>query len=275
MSSRAASPRGRSPGGRQDPRASRVIRTLYALLLDAYGPQGWWPSAQNAGRSGFDARGYHPGDFSFPRTPAQRLEIVMGAILTQNTAWTNVEKALARLFDAGIRTAGDLRAGSQKRLASLITPSGYYNQKARKLKAMAPLFSDPAVASGRKVPSREALLSLWGVGEETADSILLYAYRKPVFVIDAYARRLLERLGILSGGERYGDVQQLFHAALEARHETYNEFHALIVEHAKRRCRTRPICAGCPVLFCPHRKTEADGADAVGVGIPCHAAGIP
>ena len=228
------------------------VSRLYEVLLSAYGPQGWWPSAWNAGRSGFDVRGYHPGDYHFPRAAAQRLEIAVGAVLTQNTAWTNVEKAMERLKEAGVTSARAIRGTPLRRLSSLIKASGYYNQKAKKLKALAGL-----LAGHRGAPSRDALLSVWGVGEETADSILLYAYGRPLFVVDAYTRRLLERLGTLCGGERYGEIQRIFHDTLPVRHELYNEYHALIVEHAKRRCRTKPLCAGCPVTFCPLWKPGA------------------
>ncbi len=229
------------------------IRGLYGILLSAYGPQGWWPSAWRAGRRGFDARGYHPGRFDLPRGAEGRFEIAMGAVLTQNTAWTNVEKAMDRLKAAGVTSAEAVQGTPVRRLASLIRASGYYNQKAKKLKAIAALF----VGHRGGAPSRETLLSVWGVGEETADSILLYAYARPVFVVDAYARRLLQRLAVISGGERYGEIQRIFHEALPPRSELFNEYHALIVEHAKRRCRAKPLCAGCPVTVCPLWKPGA------------------
>ena len=243
--------------------ASRpILSRLYDLLFAAYGPQGWWPSAWSAGRRGFDSRGYHPDRFDFPRTPSQRFEIAAGAVLTQNTAWTNVEKALERLAEAGITSARAVRDAPSRRLASLITASGYYNQKAKKLKALAELFLDSGIASAGRPPTRDGLLSVWGVGEETADSILLYAYARPVFVVDAYTRRLLERLGLLRGGESYRDIQELFHAALPARPTLFNEYHALIVEHGKRRCRAKPLCAGCPVTVCPLWRRSDEKGDA-------------
>ncbi len=235
---------------------------LYRILLREYGPQGWWPLTWGAaGRSGARSagtrnnapvirRGYHPGNFSLPRTPAQRFEIILGAVLTQNTAWTNVTLALRALFDEGARAPKELKALPTARLASLIRPSGYFNQKARKLKALLPLVSGKGVLSSKRIPAREELLCVWGVGEETADSILLYAFKKPVFVVDAYTRRLLHRLGLIEGGEKYEEIQAMFHAALPVEHGLFNEYHALIVEHAKRHCRARPACDGCPLHFC-------------------------
>jgi len=222
-------------------------RTLYARLLSAYGPQGWWPLPSRAGKRGFDSRGYHQGNYRWPRTAAERFEIIMGAILTQNTAWTNVEKALDRTRAEGLALPADLVAVPAGRLSSLIRSSGYFNQKARKLREIALAFLGKSALSARGAPSRERLLGLWGIGPETADSILLYAFRKPVFVVDAYTRRFLTRVGLIEAGAGYDRVQELFHRGLPADHETYNEMHALIVEHAKRHCRAKPACSGCPV----------------------------
>jgi endonuclease III related protein len=180
----------------------------------------------------------------------------MGAILTQNTAWTNVEKALERLRSEGITVPSDLLAVPTDRLAGLIRASGYFNQKAKKLKAIASLFSSPGSLSLRAAPSRAVLLSRWGVGPETADSILLYAFRVPVFVVDAYTRRLLDRIDLASGKEDYHAIQGIFHTSLGLRHELFNEFHALIVHHAKMHCRARPLCDGCPVLRCRYRDSS-------------------
>jgi endonuclease III related protein len=232
---------------------STQIASLYGELFSAYGPQGWWPTPSRTGRKGFDGRGYHRGDYDHPRSAVGRFEVILGAILTQNTAWTNVEKALARLREAGIALPADVLTTPRQRLAGYVRASGYYNQKAKKLKAAAALFSPPGALGLRKVPTREDLLSQWGVGPETADSILLYAFRVPLFVVDAYTRRLLARIGIAGGKETYGQLQEVFHASLPNRHELFNEYHALIVEHAKRHCRARPLCAGCPVSSCAYR----------------------
>jgi endonuclease III related protein len=230
-----------------------VIRRLYGVLLREYGPQGWWPLTSLAGRPGFDGRGYHPGVFSYPRAPAQRFEIVVGAVLTQNTAWANVEKALASLSAAGVRTPGHLLSRAPARLSALVRSSGYHNQKARTLRVVARFFHPPGRLRAGKAPGRDELLALRGIGEETADSILLYAFGEPVFVVDAYTRRLLSRLGIAGGGERYGAIQEIFHRALPRDPVLFGEYHALIVAHAKARCRVRPLCGSCPVPRCPAR----------------------
>lgn len=158
-----------------------------------------------------------------------------------------MEKALERLRDEGLRLPRDIAGCAHGRLARLVRSSGYFNQKARKLKGASRAFLPPSALEERTAPSREALLGMWGIGRETADSILLYAFRKPVFVVDAYTRRFLQRLGLIGGKESYDQVQQIFHAGFPLEHELYNEMHALVVEHAKRHCRARPLCAGCPV----------------------------
>ena len=229
------------------------LESLYSQLLGEYGPQGWWPTPSRAGSRGFTDRGYHPGEYDHPRSAAGRFEIILGAVLTQNTAWTNVEQALQRLRGARIVRPADVLAAPGPGLARLIRPSGYFNQKAKKLKGIAALFSSPRSLTVGGAPSREALLSQWGVGPETADSILLYAFRVPVFVVDAYTRRLLQRVGLADGTEGYDALQVLFHGALESRHQLYNEFHALIVHHAKIHCRATPVCDGCPVQRCRYR----------------------
>ena len=235
---------------------TRQLESLYRRLLDAYGPQGWWPTPSRAGARGFTERGYHPGEYGGPRAPRERFEIIVGAILTQNTAWTNVEKALTRLREAGIFRPADVLAVPTSRLAGLIRASGYFNQKARKLKGVAALFSADRALAPRAAPTRDDLLAQWGVGPETADSILLYAFRVPVFVVDAYTRRLIERVGLDVPTDHYDEIQQAFHGSLSPRHELYNEFHALIVAHAKVHCRAKPVCEGCPVSRCRYRDSH-------------------
>jgi endonuclease-3 related protein len=223
---------------------------LYEALLARYGAQGWWPLVGRAGRPGFDERGYHPGRYGLPAEPRGRFEVAVGAVLTQNTSWRNVEAALAVLRDDGLLAPAGLMACTLRRLATRVRSSGYYRQKARKLKVLARCWS--GLAAG-KVPERGELLALWGVGPETADSILLYAFHRPLFVVDAYTRRLLVRLGWAEGRESYGELQARFHAGLPAQTPLYQELHALIVRHAKEHCRSEPLCQGCPLAagLCP------------------------
>jgi endonuclease-3 related protein len=235
----------------------KPLPALYARLLEEYGVQGWWPLPSHAGHSGFDARGYHPGDYSHPRTAVARFEVVAGAILTQNTAWTNAEMALARLHERKVRTPFDILAIEASALAAIIRASGYHNQKARKLREAARFFMKSGALTVRHPPSRETLLSTWGIGPETADSILLYAYRQPVFVVDAYTRRLFTRIGWIPPGAADDYIVRFVHRTLPIDHQVFGELHALVVEHSKRRCRAKPLCAGCPVPRCSYRISRA------------------
>jgi len=185
--------------GRTNARSTVAARlsTLYRQLRRAYGTQGWWPIPGKARRRGFDSLGYHRELFDHPRAPADRFEVIMGAVLTQNTAWTNAAAALARLREAGVRRPRDVIALPLRRLSGLVRSSGYFNQKSKKLKVAAALFARPGALGPAGAPAREALLAEWGIGPETADSILLYAFHVPVFVVDAYTRRILGRVGLI------------------------------------------------------------------------------
>jgi endonuclease-3 related protein len=252
-----------------------AVQQVYLLLYSCYGLQGWWPILSRAGESGFDGDGYHPGCYELPVRAAERFEIAAGAILTQNTSWSNVRRALRALLEAGMLNPAAVAAAQEERLARLIRPSGYYNQKAKKLRLFAGYFIERAEDHGggensigengsnaesgeTRVlpPGRDELLALWGIGPETADSILLYAYGVPLFVVDAYTRRLAARLSGVpqqTGDLRYEALQELFGAGLpgedeEQRRRNANEYHALIVAHAKERCTARdPQCRGCPL----------------------------
>jgi endonuclease-3 related protein len=209
-----------------------MFASIYESLLRAYGPQHWWPVSG----------GFRPAEW----------EIEVGAVLAQNTAWTNAEKALRNLAGAGITSRRSLLRAEPGALAALIRPSGCFNQKARKLRTL-------ASSGGRS--SREALLSLWGIGPETADSVLLYARGKPFFVVDAYTRRLFSRLGLITGREGYDAIRSLFEQGLPKDVALYREFHALIVRHGKERCRKRPLCQGCPLESrCSHATAIRPGA---------------
>jgi len=210
-----------------------VLLRVYDRLYAKHGPQHWWP-----------------GDGP--------LEIILGALLTQFTAWTNVEKALSNLKDARVMSIEALRDIPDERLAALLRPSGTFNTKTRKVKALINhLVEDHGGGMGSLLSQEPAtlrleLLSIYGIGEETADDILLYAAGAPYFVIDAYTCRIVNRLGLAPEQQGYQAYQQLFHRRLPRDTALYNEYHALLNRHAKETCKVRPLCAGCCLLdLCP------------------------
>ncbi|MBN1885886.1 MAG: hypothetical protein JW876_10245 [Candidatus Krumholzibacteriota bacterium] len=220
---------------------ARLIRRVYRLLLDAYGPRGWWPVTTPGERE--------PRYVGGPADERQRFEVAAGALLTQNTAWRNAALAIGRLAGAGALDADRIVSMRESDLAELVRPSGFYNQKAARLRSLA------RYLAGVRAPTREGLLAIRGIGPETADSIMLYAHGERLFVVDAYTRRIFGRLGLLDGDEGYEDIRRRFEAALPRDVDTYREYHALIVEHAKRHCLRRPRCAGCPLDGpCPANK---------------------
>jgi endonuclease-3 related protein len=200
---------------------------IFDRLLQAYGPRHWWP-----------------GD--------SPLEVMVGAVLTQNTAWRNVEKAIANLRERGLMDMQALHAIGEGELAEVIRPAGFYRVKAKRLKALIDHFCerhDCAVENARRETTdelRAGLLSVKGIGPETADSILLYALDRPVFVVDAYTVRFLRHHGLYEGGD-YHDVQRLFMESLPEDARLFNEFHALIVCLGQRHCKKKPECGGCPL----------------------------
>lgn len=205
-----------------------MMKKIYGRLLEEYGEQGWWP-----------IKGvYSPSFKQREKSEEEKFEISIGAILAQNTSWKNAGRALERLREGGALDKGKLRGMGRRDIAKLIRSAGYYNQKAGKIKE----FVGYSGGIGR-----EGLLSIWGIGEETADSILLYAYNVPVFIADAYSRRLFSRMGLCARDAGYGEIQEMAHSAFPPDHKVLNECHALVVEHAKRHCRARPVCAGCPL----------------------------
>jgi endonuclease-3 related protein len=224
------------------------LMKLYKKLYSRYGAQGWWPIATLKHTFGFDERGYHPGDYSYPATASQLFEIVAGAVLTQNTAWKNVEKAIYSLKALKLLDPVTIVHSNQEEIARAIHSSGYHNQKAKKLKIITRFLTDNGFLRNKRSPERDELLALWGIGPETADSILLYGYKKPVFVIDTYTCRLLFRLGFTPEKAPYQDLQRFFQDRIKPSTEMYNEFHALIVQHAKVHCAKKPACTNCPLL---------------------------
>ncbi len=221
------------------------LKRYYTHLLTELGPQGWWP-----GRT--------------------RLEVILGAILTQNTAWANAERAVRQLRRNGLLNLQRLRATPVAILAGHIRSAGFYRQKARTIHtfvkwlgeryggSLQAMFADPTTEL------RDELLQLRGLGSETVDSILLYAGRQPFFVADAYARRILGRHGLAPAGISYAELQEFMHAHLPADQALFNEFHALLVEVGKRWCKRRePRCQDCALqTFLPKGTPAVDLADA-------------
>jgi endonuclease-3 related protein len=212
-----------------------TIGELYNHLFDCYGPQGWWPVhtgnyyARSTPPTERERRGYHPGDYSVPDGDPGRFEICVGAILTQNTTWLNVERAIFNLIEARVLDPERILAMGTEALGELIRPSGYFNVKARKLMA----YSEFHRSLAGRTPTREELLGVWGVGPETADNILLYAYGVPVMVIDAYTRRIFAKFAITKGDEEYEALRAFCERELQGSVAVYQEFHALLVEHGK------------------------------------------
>lgn len=214
-----------------------ILIEIYEKLLSVYGRQGWWPVTPDG-----EVKPEYTGG---PDNFSQRFEVAVGAILTQNTAWKNASLAIENLNMAGLLSPGAIQAAGMQELAETIRGSGYYNQKAERLKRLA------AHLSAKTSPTRESLLALNGIGPETADSIMLYGYGEPYFVIDAYTRRIFSRVGLVKGDEPYEEIRLMFERGLPRRADLYQEFHALIIEHAKRHCRPRePICLTCAIVQC-------------------------
>ncbi|MDP2674986.1 MAG: endonuclease III domain-containing protein [Dehalococcoidia bacterium] len=227
-------------GGASLTPAERLL-DVYGRLFAAYGPQRWWPG----------------------ETP---FEVIVGAILTQAAAWTNVEKAIANLKAADALSPEGLARLDERELARIVRPAGYFNAKARKLKAFVKVLGTGFGGGLERMLAapveelRPLLLATHGIGPETADAILLYAADRPVFVIDAYTRRLFSRLAVAPERDTYDAWQAVFEANLEPDAQMFNEYHALIVRHGKERCRRLPVCGGCPLLaVCPAGQASGGG----------------
>ncbi len=210
------------------PDPTQGLHEIYDRLFSAYGPQHWWP-AEN------------------------RFEVILGAILTQNTNWKNVESAIANLREAGLLNYQNLRAAAPERIAELIRPSGYFNIKTKRLLAFCRFLQEKHHGSLTKMfqtrtgELRKQLLAVKGIGPETADSILLYAAERPVFVVDAYTHRILHRHGLCGETSSYEEIQALFMDHLAEDVPMFNEYHALFVRTGKLHCTPKPRCEGCPL----------------------------
>lgn len=223
------------------------LHAVCRRLHDAFGPQGWWP-----GESAF--------------------EVLVGAVLTQNAAWSNVERAITGLRAAGLLHPERIAAAEHDTLATAIRPSGYFNVKARRLRAACRAWLEHGGEAGLDRLDtdslRSTLLAVHGLGRESVDDIVLYAFERPVFVVDAYTRRIFTRLGHLAGDEGYEIIRARFEAELPRDPELFNEYHALIVALGKDVCRPRrPRCGACPLAsYCRHalEATPLEGTAADG-----------
>ncbi len=226
--------------GKQTGEHGKQLLQIFETLNRRYGDLHWWPG----------------------ETP---FEVAIGAILTQNTNWANVEKAIGRLKAEGVLEPWALRNMDDEALAGLIRPSGYFRVKTKRLKAFLQALCDNfggnlgRMMSGDLLKARQRLLGISGIGEETADSILLYAGGRLTFVVDAYTRRILERHGLIDPKAPYGEIQRTFMGQIPRDAGLYNQYHALIVETGKRYCRKQPRCGECPLGDFPVRKPAAAG----------------
>lgn len=216
-------------------RPGRKLDAMYRALENAYGPQGWWPAET-------------------------RFEVIVGAILTQNTSWENVTRALKNLDRINGLSIRGMRRMTVGRLAGQIKPAGYYRQKAKKLKEFLSFLDHEyrgdldSMFAERTAVLREKLLGIWGIGPETADSILLYAGSRPVFVVDAYTLRIFQCQGLIAEKTGYHEVQETVMQHMEKNARVFNEFHALLVKLGKTHCRKTPRCEGCPLMRRRSRK---------------------
>jgi endonuclease-3 related protein len=212
---------------------NETLIEIYQLLFDRFGPQHWWP-----------------GDTQF--------EIITGAILTQNTNWANVEKALTNLKSANLLSPNKLYDLDLSQLAELIRPAGYYNIKAKRLKSFISWLFDNYDGKLSNLENlnteklRDELLAVKGIGCETADSILLYAFDRPIFVVDAYTARVAVRHKLIEPGADYERLRELFQSSLPEDVQLFNEYHALLVKVGKLFCKPKAQCLGCPLEKLPH-----------------------
>ncbi len=211
-----------------------LLMKIYDKLYKTYGPRHWWPG----------------------ETP---FEVMVGAILTQNTSWRNVERAIQELKNRGVLNAEGMRQLRRSQLAPLIRSSGYYRIKAGRLKAFVKFYFEEYDGKVEKMREerlpvlRRKLLEVNGIGPETADSIILYGLNKPIFVVDAYTRRILSRHGMISGSLSYEEIQRLFMKHLPPNKKLFNEYHALLVHLGKTLCKKVPRCDVCPLKGIEHK----------------------
>lgn len=219
------------------------LKQIYNKLHSHFGPQHWWPVTPK--------NKFHPEYSGGHRSEKQQLEVCFGSILAQNTNWKNAEKAVIELNKNNLIDTNKITKINIKKLAKIIKSSGYHNQKAKKLKNFCEFLLKnyngrlDLLFKNDIAELRTQLLSVNGIGHETADSIILYAAKKPIFVIDAYTKKIVNRLGYKE--ETYNELQKLFMQALPNSEKLFNEYHALLVELGKNICKKEPLCGNCPI----------------------------
>ncbi|MBI2659555.1 endonuclease III domain-containing protein [Candidatus Woesearchaeota archaeon] len=229
------------------------IFSVYNKLYFHFGPQHWWPVTEKGN--------FHPTYSGGPKNEKQQLEVCFGSILAQNTSWKNAEKVIVELNKHSLFDVKKIIKIGAKKLAQIIRSSGYHNQKAKKLKNFCDFLLNKydgklnLLFKNDIAELRKQLLSVNGIGPETADSIILYAAKKPIFVIDAYAKRIANRLGYKE--QRYDELQNLFMENLPNSEKLFNEYHALLVELGKDICKKKPLCGKCPInRYCSYYKSK-------------------
>ena len=232
------------------------IKSVYSELYSYFGPQYWWPVTKD---NDIEPK-YHK---SIKLDEKQKLEICFGAILTQNTSWKNVEKAIIQLTNNNLINIKKIIKINNDELAKIIKSSGYHNQKAKKLENFCLFLKSNYNSDLKKLFSleiktlRNELLSVNGIGPETSDSIILYAAKKPIFAIDAYTKRIYSRVFGIKKELKYDELQKIFMENLPNDEKLFNEYHALLVELGKNICKTKPLCDKCPInKLCSYYGTE-------------------
>lgn len=229
---------------------NKVLK-IYNILYDTYGPQGWWPFVNYKGKNNFkegNSDGYHILDYTFPRDKGEVFEVCLGSILTQNTTFTSVVKSLNNLNDMGCLDYKKIKKMPIEELKILIKPSGYHNQKSNYIV----VFIDFFESLDSRIPTRDELLEIKGIGPETADSILLFAYNQPHFKVDAYTKRILLHNKLIPENAKYNDIKNFMEKEINKEIKDdrelvtiYQEYHALIVNHAKQYYSKKPYGVGC------------------------------
>ncbi len=227
------------------------ICKIYKTLYKIYGPQGWWPFLNYDSKNNLNSKNiynYHINDYTFPKSSNQIFEVCLGSILTQNTTFSSVVKALKNLYVIDCLTPEKIQATNIEKFKKAIKVSGYYNQKSNYIMAFIKFYN----SLDSKIPTRKELLNIKGIGEETADSILLYGYNQTEFKVDAYTKRIFLELNLINKKAKYKDIKKLAEDSLqeitkdkEELRIIYQEFHALIVKHAKQFYSKKPYGVGC------------------------------